>query len=307
MGKIFNPDRMSTVFEGKATRVALLEEGFTAGERPGQKLIRSKRPTAGWERRFRQALLNVRNHQWNVRCAVRSKVDVSVRFESSTQKCDVGFRLSTGEVMFWSDLEGQSVSQSMRPGFETLVNLLSEVFPELKANFGAHALPPTSEKVFGPLDEAEKISLRRAGAWGKLGEAWREVLASPSALTVWRYSGEPRSRSSTPITPSTTWIDLFSQAITNRDNIDWNNGSLCIFNPDVEVRFERNGRVANVQLCFTCNDLLVIRDDEPTSKSRLHFKSGRPALLSLLRELHPKDDPIWKLLLDDPKKPDAKA
>lgn len=298
LGKIFNPDRVSTVIAGKATRVALHEEGFTVGERPGQRLIKSKRPSANWERRFRQALLNVRNHQWNVRCAVRGKVDVSVRFESGTQKCDVGFRLSTGEVMFWSDLEGHSVSQSIRPGFDTYLNLLGEIFPELKSKYASHALPPLSEKVFGPPDEAEKIRLRRAGVWGKLGEEWQQVLEAPSTLTVWRYFGEPRSRSSTSITPPITWIKQFSQAITNRDNIDWNSGSFCVFNPDAEVRFERNGRVANVQLCFTCNDLLVVRDDEPTSKNRLHFKSGRPALLSLLRDLYSKDDPIWKLPLE---------
>ncbi len=297
---VFGPERTAGVFDGKITRVSIHQPGFTMGERPGLELVEAKIPSDDWSRRFRAALLDVRHHEWQIRFTNPFKADVAVRFWTATQVCDVQISLATDEIRWWSDHEGHSRKQSIRPGREALIKLLSEVFPNLRGRLKERSELVVDER-FDSYDferSQQDARKRKAGLWGALPHEWIEILSAPDRVDALRLVGDLRTPAGKPIQASKAWARSFFQAMDNRDNIQWGFRNRCGFRPDVSLNFEQGAQTLTVQLCFGCNDLMVIDDGHPQASRKINFAPGRPVFLTLTRRLFPKDEELANLPLN---------
>jgi hypothetical protein len=86
------------------------------------------------------------------------------------------------------------------------------------------------------------------------------------------------------------WLELLR---LNASRTGFSPGNYCVFHPDLAVHFTtRAGRRYEMILCFSCDDMVVLREGVPQS-SPVPIGFARQELVAFFRGLFPSD-PRWR-------------
>ena len=135
-------------------------------------------------------------------------------------------------------------------------------------------------------------------------ESTGNILA-PTKVEAFRVDGRPGERSQTskpfygyPIVGAPVQVDAdtseeLAEILMDANIYDWDLRKKCEFMPGVALRFTSAGSPTEVLFCFSCDELMVVRDGKKVGYE--DFDPARGRLLTIVKRLFPEDEKIQQL------------